>query len=289
MIAFFNSLDPTMKAAIIGALTTLLTGVAGFGVLVWRLRVEAQRAIDANKSSEAMKLKLKIYEQEVVTTVEKTVDAEVALTGFVRRFASELKTHRTLTDAGLPAATPVARVPDLIGLKASFDREAVAIVTFTERWFVIDPRFEIFRIAINAALHDVREEWGAYFELVMRSVPMDMPNGLHWNVPPTDRLGAIEVASNKFIDRLGTMTAYTSDFQAEMQNVLIGPLFGHTVPRRQPIDPRHVVISLDNDVLLTRHFQEDAAWGRVTKETNARVRNELEAAAKPDPKSTLSP
>lgn len=56
-----------------------------------------------------------------------------------------------------------------------------------------------------------------------------------------------------------------------MQNVLVGPLFGNTVPRRQPIDPRHVVISLDKDALLTRHFQEDSAWGRGVKETDARV------------------
>jgi len=172
-------------------------------------------------------------------------------------------------------ATPVARVPDLIGLKASFDREAIAIITFTERWLVVDPRFEVFRIAINAVMHDVREEWGAYFDLAMRNMPVELPAGLHWTVPGTDQLAAIEAASDRFIDRLGTLTAYSYDFQAEMQNVLIGPLFGNTVPRRQPIDPRHIVISLGNAMLLTRHFQEDTAWGRATKNIEARTRAAL--------------
>jgi hypothetical protein len=275
VIAFFGSLDPAIKAAIIGSLTTVITGVTGFVVLIWRLRVEALRAIDENKSTEALKLKLKIYEQEVVSMVEKTVDAEVALAGFARRFVSDLETYRTLTDAGLPATTPVARVPDLIGLKALFDREAVAIITFTERWLVVDPRFEVFRIAANAAMHDVREEWGVYFDLVMRNMPVELPAGLHWTVPGTDQLAAIEAASDRFIDRLGTLTAYSYDFQAEMQNVLIGPLFGNTVPRRQPIDPQHIVISLGNAMLLTRHFQEDTAWGRATKNIEARTRAAL--------------
>jgi hypothetical protein len=287
MIALFSNLDPAIKAAVIGSLTTVITGVAGFIVLIWRLRVEAQRAINENKSTEAMKLKLKIYEQEVVTTVEKTVDAEVGLAEFVRRLISDITIHKARTDSGLPTVAPVARVPDLIGLKSSFDREAIAILTFTERWWVIDPRIEIFRDAINAALHDVREDWGAYFDLVMRAMPIELPDGLHWVAPTKERFTAIETASNRFLDRLGTITAYSYDFQTEMQNILVAPLFGKTVPRRQPIDTRHVVISLDNYALLTRHFQEDTAWGRVTKETNMRMRSELDDAATLKPQSEL--
>ena len=272
MNSFVAGLDPAIKAAIIGSLTTVVGGVIGFGVLIWRLRREAQHAIDANKSAEAMKLKLKIYEQEVVKTVELAIDAEVTLAGFVRRFVSDLTIHKTLTDAELPATPPVARVPTLIELKGVFDRAAIEIITFTERWFVIDPRFEVFRIAINAALHDVNSEYAPYIDIVMRRIPVELSTGLHWTAPSNDQFDAISIASNALIDRLGTMTAYISDFRAEMQNVLIGPLFGHSVPRRQPIDPRRVVVSLDNDALLMRHFQEDTAWGRTTKQTEAQVR-----------------
>jgi hypothetical protein len=272
MIAFLTGLDPAIQAAIIAASMTATTGVAGFGVLLWRLRVEAQRAIDASRNSEMMKLKLRIYENEVVPTVERTVDAEVALASFIRLFITALKTHKSLVDAGVPAATPVARVPELIRLKASFDRETIVIVTFTERWLIIDPRVEIFRIGINAALHDVREEWGAYFDVVMRAMPVELPTGLHWSPPTFEQLVGIEAASNELIDRLGSITAYAYDFQTEMQNILVGPLFGNIVPRRQPIDPRHVVISLENEALLTRYFQEDTAWGRSTNQIEENIR-----------------
>jgi hypothetical protein len=272
--SFLSSLDPEVKGAIIGALTTVIAGGLGLLVLVWRLRREAQLAIDENKTTEAMKLKLKIYEQEVIKVVEVAVDTEVAFAGFIRRFISDLRNHKTLADAGLPSSLPVARIPALIELKGSFDRAAIALITFTERWFVIDPRFEVFRIAINAALYDIGTEYAAYFDFVLRAMPVDLPGGVHWTAPSNDQIDAMNAASDKLIDRLGTMTAYSSDFQAEMQNVLIGPLFGNAVPRRQPLDPRHVVISLANDALLTQYFQEDTPWGRNRKaiEDNVRAR-----------------
>jgi len=269
---YFASLPPDIRAAIIGSLTTVIAGAFGLLILIWRLRREAQIAIDENKQSEAMKLKLKVYETEVLPTTELLIDAEVALAGYVRRFVSDLNVFGML---GANSPTPAARIPTLIELKAKFDRAAVAIVTFTERWFVIDPRFEIFRIAMNAGLHDVREDHAAYFDMVMRLTPVDLPNGVHWDRPSAEQVQAIVAASDKLLDRLGTITAYASDFQAEMQNVLIGPLFGHTVPQRQPIDPKHVVIRLENDALLMRHFQEDTAWGRLTKQTEQNVRDAL--------------
>jgi hypothetical protein len=271
---------PEVRAAFVSAATTVLTGVAGFGVLLWRLRVEAQRAIDENKATEALKLKLKIYEQEVVPTVERVENARVALATFVRLFVVALRNYQTLARAGVPAATPTERVPDLIKLNTAFEAETVAIVTFTERWFVVDPRFEIFKIAINAALHDAREAWGAYYDGVMRAMPTDLPDRVHWNPPDSALIDAIEAVSDRFIDRLQEVTAYTYDFQAEMQNILVGPLFGNnTVPRRQPIDPRHVVISLENDALLTRYFREDTAWGQATRATEESVRASLSRAS----------
>lgn len=263
---------PEVQAAIIGAATTMVTGVAGFGVLVWRLRVEAQRAIAKNNAAEALKLKLKIYEQEVVPTVERVENAQASLSTFVRLFVVALRTYQTLASSGVTAATPTERVPDLIKLNAAFDAATIAIVRFTERWCVVDPRFEVFKIAISAASHDAREAWGAYYDGVMRSIPIDLPDRVHWNPPDVQLIDAIEAVSNEFIDRLGEVGAYAYDFQVEMQNILVGPLFGNVVQRRQPIDPRRVVISLENDALLTRHFREHTAWGRATRAAEESVR-----------------
>ena len=67
------------------------------------------------------------------------------------------------------------------------------------------------------------------------------------------------MVSDSFIDRLSEVAACAYDFQVEMQNILVGPRFSNVVPSRQPIDPRHAVISLENYSLLTRYFREDTA------------------------------
>jgi hypothetical protein len=85
------------------------------------------------------------------------------------------------------------------------NQESGILMRSSERWHMKTKT--LCAAHIIAALNDVREEWGAYFELVMQNMPMNTPDGFHWNVPATDRLDAIETASNKFTDRLGTVTA----------------------------------------------------------------------------------
>lgn len=273
MISFFGS--PEVQAAIINSLTTVIVGVAGLGVLFWRLRQEAKLVIDENKSIEGMKLKLKIYEEEVIKTVERFEDAEVALLGFVRQFVSDVTNYLRQTQSGFPSSPPAARIPTLIKLKSEFDRAAAEVISFTEKWFVIDPRIVVFRTAINAATHDATHAYAAYFECVMPRMPTDLANGLHWAKPDNDALNAINSVSDTLLDRLQTVGATVYDFEVEMQTVLVGPLFGRAVPARQPLDPRHVVVSLREHKALERHFEENTAWGRHKRKIEAGVRDSL--------------
>jgi len=273
-LARFGAFVSTLPSALISTATTVVTGIAGFVVLLWRLRVEAQRAIDQMAAAEAMKLKLRIYEQEVVTIADGVIDAQVALSGFIRRFENELTNHRILSSHGMPATLPVARIPELMDLKSAFDQETVKIVTFTERWAIIDPRISIFRTAISAALHDVSASWGLYFQLALPAMPIDLPAGPHW-VPPHDQ-AAREVieAGKELIDHLTTVTAYAGDFRVELQSLLLGSLFGHPITKRQPIDPKYKVVSLDQVAALSDHFHT-TAWGTRQREIEEDVRRSL--------------
>ncbi len=275
-----SGVSPAILAAIIGSLTTVVTGVVGLGVLIWRLRKEAQLAIDENKSSEAMKLKLKIYEEEVVKVVDRLEDAQASLSAFIQTFATELDTRVQGIRAGVPASMPAARVPVLIDLKTAFDRAATEIVSFTERWLVIDPRFEIFRSAINAASHDVNASYGAYFNLAISRMPMELSaGGIHWHQPTATDVQTINAISAPLRDRLSTLIAYASDFQNEMQNALVGPLFGNAVPARKPIDPRYIVITLKDHASLARRFEDNTDWGRAKKQAEDEVRERLTRAS----------
>lgn len=279
MIDRFSGLDPAIQAAIIGAIVTSLVtvaaGVAGLVVLIWRLHREAAGAIREMRAAEAMKLKLRIYEEQVIPTVEKVIDAEVALSSFIRRFETDLTTDRSRSRQGRAGAAPVARVPALIELNSAFSIAAVGIVTFVETWLVVDPRLSIFQTAINAAVHDARTAWGAYFERAMRVMPVDLPDGLHWTLPDAPTATAVISAGNDLIDYLGIAGAYAADFRTEMQSLLIGPLFGNPVSKRKPIDPRYAVITLEDAKALDAWF-DSSPWGLSKKATEQRVRAGLQ-------------
>jgi len=221
-----------------------------------------------------MKLKLRIYEEEVIEAVSKISDAEVTLSNYIRRFEMDLTTYNLLVRKGLRPVTPTARVPTLIDLYSSFTLATIDIVTFVETWLVVDPRLSIFQIAINVALHDAQTAWGAYFDCARSAMPLDSHTGIYWIPPEGESYAGAITAGNVLIDRLSTAGAYASDFRVEMQVLLIGPIFGNNVASRQPIDPRHLVITLSDAEALASKF-EASAWGIKKKEIEDRVRDAL--------------
>ena len=66
-----------------------------------------------------------------------------------------------------------------------------------------------------------------------------------------------------------------------MQNLLLQELFGQCVANRQPIDPRLKVITLDEAGKLIRYFYEDTPWGASVRDTQTRVKAQLDARTAP--------
>ena len=55
----------------------------------------------------------------------------------------------------------------------------------------------------------------------------------------------------------------------ELQNTLLSNLFPNKVPRRKPLDPKHLIISTEPSEIerLQRHSKEDTDWGKKKKQT----------------------
>lgn len=58
------------------------------------------------------------------------------------------------------------------------------------------------------------------------------------------------------------MQCYAEDFLVELQNILLGDLFGNAVSHRAPIDPNSKVVSLANFNELNLWFNNSTPWGR---------------------------
>lgn len=275
---FAAFLRPDILASLIGALATIAAGTLGVLVVVWQIGEQARIAISQNRDNEAVKLKLRVYE-EVAEICKRASDAEIMLASFIRGFANNVRMIQTWQAQGVPWSTPRERFAKFQELSSDFANALNDAIFVTERWQVIDPRFDLFRYALNAAMHDVRELEKPYVPFIVQAMPMETPPDIAgqtklfpWRIPDVERLSAL---TESLSDALGTCGAYIGDMQVEMQNQLIGDLFGHRVSPREPLDPRLIAIRLDRYEALKTYFETKSAWGMNAQRVMSEVKANL--------------
>lgn len=279
-----------MAEAFIGAVTALLVGTLGAIVVVWQIGRQADHAIAQNRRNEALKLKLKVYE-EVAQICERASIAESMLASFVRSFNSNVGLVNQWKSEGIPWSPPRERFPEYQRLDRAFSDAAIEVITATERWQIIDPRIDLFRYAVNSALHDVREAARDYVPFVIRAMPREMPASddgpprlFPWQPPDVRTTAGL---TEKMLHALDVCGSYFGDMHLEMQNLLLGELFGNKVPAREPLDPKYFALRLDRYEALKAHFETQTPYGqnaqRVFAEVRARLAEERAAATPPNP------
>jgi hypothetical protein len=283
---FWHSLDAETSAAIIGAAATLLAATIGALLVIWQIGRQANHAIQQNQHNEAVKLKLQIYEEAnhlLGTVTERWVD----LSSYVRQFGSDLWLYEEARKQGVSWPLPKARAPLLNEKQYSLHSAATRLIGFTERWAIIDPRLDLFWLAINVSLHDAMNRFQDYFNLAHKLMPVDPPTAsaqdfpFPWQPPTPSQQQELKTLQEAYDDALMILETYTADLAVELQLLLVGELFNRdTIKRREPIDPRHKVIRLDRYEELKSYLENETAWGRYKTEGEARVRANIQAKAK---------
>jgi len=279
---------PDMLAAFIGALAAIAVGTLGAVVVVWQIGEQARLALAQNRENEATKLKLQVY-GEISQICRRASDTQISLSSYVRNFASNVNLIQQWQLKGIPWTVPRERFPALQELDRQFEDAAIEIVFATERWQIIDPRIDLFRYAMNSALHDAREAFHAYVPFAVQAMPMEMPAEatgqprlFPWRVPDAARLNAL---TETLISALDTCGTYANDMHVEMQNLLLGGLFGNRVPPREPLDPKFKALRLDRYAELKHYFETQTEWGKTAERVMSEVRERLarEAQQKNEP------
>lgn len=279
MLASWDSLNPQIQSAMIIGGVTFLAAFVGFVAVIVQIGRQARAAIRQNRDNEAMKLKLRVYEQ-IRQTCEAVMNASGDLSNYLRTYSIQVAAARPMHRAGLAFTVPGARIPELVKKDAEVNLAAIRIITAIEQWQIIDPRIDVFQTAINAALHDLRAVFhGAFFPVAMRSLPIEPPNApvrtLPWLPPPGNVHAEFERLAGNVIQALDAIGLYASDFQREMQNLLLGGLFARKLRAREPIDQRLFAISLARRNELMRHFETATPWGETKTQTEAAVKAAL--------------
>lgn len=257
-----------VKGALYGAAATLVVGVIGFIAVVVQIGRQARHAVEQNKLNEAAKLKLEIY-RAILETCDAANEASLELNACLRTIALELRNANFMAGLRLPHTVPSSRFLEFSAKRQRAGIAAVGVITVVERWHVIDTRMSIFPDAVNAAIFDLTSVLNPTFDQVLMTLlPMQKPGSsetLPWTPVGNDAEQELRDLMEPAFAALSTLDGYVSDFQTEMQALLVGDLFSGQVEVRQPLDPQAKVIRLADEKALKRFFREESPWGKQTR------------------------
>ena len=123
---------------------------------------------------------------------------------------------------------------------------------------------------------------------LLNVLPQRSPDGqniIYKPIATPPQIARINQLAATYWDATNEIGSFVHDFRIEAQNLLLGSLFEHRVPKRTPIDPKCIVIATDKESItkLEKYFDEDTKWGREKRATEERVRQEIAARATATP------
>lgn len=272
----WSGFGPETKAALIGAISTIGVGVIGFGGLILQMRSQGKQSRNAVAENEQRRLKAAMYE-DAVTICREVADTSIELSNVLRMMMLQLEFAAQAHATGEPYDLPSARYPALLKKYDQFSNAVLKFVFLVENRRVVDPRILVFRTAMNVVLHDTRRLMYSEFAAnVMTSIPTQLPDGniFPYTPPTVSHAAVIKQLCERYISALDDAVMYTEDFIVELQNTLLGDLFGKKVAHRIPLDPSKKVVTLEQADELEQWFAStdwEREVARIEAETTARL------------------
>ncbi len=175
------------------------------------------------------------------------------------------------------AASSMSPNCSLMSLRQSFYQchdAAVRFIIMIERRRIIDPRMAVFRTVMNATLHDMRQNFEQRIvPIAWPAFPTFAPDGRQNHYVPLSEQSAEKINRDltEIADQASDVGCHIEDFLVEMQNHLLGDLFGHEVAHRVPLDRRYRVTTLNAAPEIERDIMTESEWGKLAQQTEKNV------------------
>ena len=251
-----------LVGVLIGAAAALIVAAIAAAAAVYQITKQAR-----------MGLKVELY-REALAAVEAQGDAERALSTKFHILKSLIQVWQRPEQFGGIRPNASTSWAELHDLSYKAQGEAAEMMTLIEKWQIVEPKLDVFRLAFGSASHDLREAWMRLSQVVGRVVPT-VPGGPAPPQPSTETLDATAAAIDPLLNAASRLSAWVADFQLEMQALLLSDLFPNELQRREPLDPRFFVVRLDRYAALKEHFLNETAWGREMQAVNERTKKEI--------------
>jgi hypothetical protein len=260
LIMFVVSLldDKTTTGDVAQSAATILAAVFAASVVGWQIA----RAKEQAREDQQSRLKLEIY-QTITLKIDEVSTKIGTLHSKVSYFLIEIELHEK-TDG---RTTPQTAYESLTFAHEEYFKSVSAITVAIEDWGFIDKRFELFRVALACARHDVDRTWQEYLQTAMPSLNLTtVPTGIHlnhYNPPSGEIRSQLILLSSSLTDACFDLIGYLIDFRSEMQRLLVGHLFPHgDHDRRVPKDTSVIVLQLENYQEQLNYFYMNHPFGQ---------------------------
>lgn len=265
----------------LGPLVTIIAAIIGALAIV--LQLGRQHRNESARQTENLKgqLRLQVY-QEFSARLSTAADA----LGTAAMYAFTGPTHAEIFGNQSARGFTPNPIPDralkFLEVNSAAANEVTEVVSLIEKYFIIHPDLDVFRMALSAGSHDLRSSFHALFQYMLTHFPMDV------QTPGGPKVDNIKVLSPEEFEQLkGLATAYHGaatdldcylmDMRVELQTLFLSYLFPNTVPRRRPADPSKKVITLAplNVKSLRQHFLRNTEWGKNAVNSELEVHREF--------------
>ncbi|MBL0931487.1 MAG: hypothetical protein IBJ15_15395 [Alphaproteobacteria bacterium] len=285
----YDFLPYSIRGPVISGMATIVVAVTGVGFAVWQLERQAQNIIRGNRFTETTKRKQEIY-KEILSACSAANQAQSDFGSYITSFEFDLRIAQTMASIGQRPSQPRARIEEFVSRNSTLTDATVKLMGTIEQWEIIDLRMNVFRIAFSSALHELSDEFSEYLKVVLGVMPKNAaqsnasPSSLNsapvpWHLPPAEIVEEAITRARSLSDKALNLGSYISDFQVEMQNLLLADLFNSKIPPRKPIDPSLKVITLDCHDELKEFFETKSAWGRSKAAAETRAKDNLQGSA----------
>lgn len=273
-------IGPSIQIAV-----AILSAAASAGLIIWQMRRQKAQADKQHKLSVKAELRLDAYRDfQVVNrnfSDSHIIETEIAsIRSAISGAIEQLKDFNF--QIPLSQREPIYRAAHY-----KHTTNAIALIYFLERYETLLPGFEVYRLALGSALHDIGGSELHLFSILLRWLPIDNPN---FNVVAgapqflqlpkiTDEtLTEFNIAAVPLEKAFSQLSCWASDLSVDLQNYLLGEYADQQVKKREPIDGTYFTISIDPDksVMLTKYFNEGTDWGRHWSRIHQEVRGEYE-------------
>ncbi len=262
-----------------GVLVSLGGILAAGAIVVWQVRHQFEHGRKLQEGLARRELRFKIFE-EISSLDRQLWAAELEANSFARSVKMNINHQADVAQDGLAFPTTEKCARDFAALGDSVSRANSAMIGLLEKYEIACPELAIFRKAFSVANAEFRDNQSQLFEIYLRMLPTEINTGTndqpkietsYRRLPEKAEIKKLNEHTNLFFDTKHNFMSFGFDLNVEAQNLLLGDYFDHRVPRRQPLDPAHIVITADPEDFdrLDRYFDNEANWGKGKKEAES--------------------